>query len=121
MTSRRLVTVIVSFGLLASAIAAPPALAFDPVAATERVTVDSSGSERPDGAGNGVNSTDISYDGRFVAFDATESFDPADSNGFGDVYVRDRQLGTTTVASLANGGGAANGFSFDPAISADAR
>ena len=62
----------------------------------------------------------ISGDGRFVAF---ESYDdnvvPGDVNGFGDVFLRDRWLGTTQIASVASNGSPGDGHSYQPAISAD--
>ena len=64
----------------------------------------------------------ISADGRFVAFisDATNLV-PGDTNGRYDVFVRDRQTGTTRRVSVGPGGVQGNGDSFDPAISADGR
>ena len=64
----------------------------------------------------------ISADGRFVAFgsDATNLV-PGDTNGSDDVFVRDRQTGTTRRVSVGPGGVQGNGASFDPAISADGR
>ena len=49
----------------------------------------------------------LSADGRYVAF------------GFGDVFVRDRQSGTTERVSVAPDGTQANGSSFYPALSAN--
>ena len=46
---------------------------------------------------------------------------PGDTNGAGDVFVRDRQTGTTRRVSVSSGGVQGNGDSFDPAISADGR
>jgi Calx-beta domain/WD40-like Beta Propeller Repeat len=66
----------------------------------------------------------ISTDGRFVAFDSNASnLDPGDGNTAGNVFVRDLQATTTTLVSRAAGaaGGTGNGFSLDPAISADGR
>ena len=64
----------------------------------------------------------ISADGRFVAFrsDATNLV-PGDTNGATDVFVRDRQTGTTRRVSVGPGGAQGNGGSFMPAISADGR
>lgn len=64
----------------------------------------------------------LSADGRFVAFESTAS---DISTGFGgtisNVFVRDLTAGTTTVASVAATGGAADGGSFAPSLSADGR
>src|SRR5688500_15050824 len=47
----------------------------------------------------------ISADGRFVAFESSASnLAAADTNGRPDVFVRDRELGTTTRVSVATGG-----------------
>ena len=64
----------------------------------------------------------ISADGRFVVFiSAASNLVSGDTNGVADVFVRDRQAGTTSRVSVAAGGGQANGTSFDPSISADGR
>ena len=42
----------------------------------------------------------ISDDGRFVVFTTDAAAVPSDTNGIDDVYVRDRQAGTTTLVSL---------------------
>jgi Tol biopolymer transport system component len=64
----------------------------------------------------------ITPDGRYVAFSSLASDLVAeDRNGDPDVFVRDLVLGTTTLVSVALGGGAANGISWVPSISADGR
>ena len=62
----------------------------------------------------------ITPDARYVAFcSAADNLVADDSNGLGDVFVRDRQTGVTTLISCgAQGGG---GRSEAPAISADGR
>jgi Tol biopolymer transport system component len=64
----------------------------------------------------------ISTDGRFVAFlsDATNLV-AGDTNGFSDVFVRDRQAGTTQRVNVASGGAQANAQSEHASISADGR
>lgn len=61
-------------------------------------------------------------DGRYVAFesDATNLVS-GDSNLVRDIFLRDRQLGTTQRVSVSSSGGQANGASFGPTISADGR
>src|SRR5205807_9227046 len=44
-----------------------------------------------------------------------------DTNGATDVFVRDRQTGTTERVSVASGGRQGNGFSLGPVLSADGR
>src|SRR5262249_10482274 len=64
----------------------------------------------------------LSSDGRYVAF-ASDANDlvPGDTNGFIDVFVRDRQLGTTVRVSVGPGGVEANGLSLYPSLSSDGR
>jgi WD40-like Beta Propeller Repeat len=67
----------------------------------------------------------ISDDGRYVAFrsDST-TFVPGDTNGLVDVFVRDRQSGTTGRVSVSSGNAQANGHSSlndAPVMSGDAR
>ena len=80
------------------------------------------------GSGNGSSfGPVISADGRFVAFGSAASDLVAnDTNGAtNDVFVRDLQLGTTTLVSINRfGTGSGNSFSGGPAgpvISADGR
>ena len=64
----------------------------------------------------------ISADGRYVAFwSGASNLVPGDTNEHYDVFVRDRQLGTTDRVSVASNGTQANGDSAFPAISADGR
>jgi Tol biopolymer transport system component len=86
--------------------------------ATERVSVDGAGVE---GNGNSFGPS-ISEDGRFVAFRSHASnLVPGDLNGRDDIFVRDRQTGTTQLVSVANTGTQGDAPSFEPAISADGR
>jgi Tol biopolymer transport system component len=64
----------------------------------------------------------VSADGRFVVFtsDAPEIVG-GDSNGFTDVFLRDRQTGTTTLISRSRTGTSGNGVSTNASISADGR
>jgi len=67
----------------------------------------------------------ISHDGNFVAFTSLATNFGRDSNkdtnGFSDVFLRDRAAGTTVRVSVAADGGQANGPSYDVSISADGR
>jgi len=85
---------------------------------TERVSVDSGGSQANDLSWRPA----ISADGRFIAFnsDATNLV-AGDTNGRTDVFVRDRLLGTTVCTSLTPGGTVGSSQSEYPAISADGR
>jgi Tol biopolymer transport system component len=66
----------------------------------------------------------ISADGRYVAFESDASDlvpDDTDTNGRPDVFVRDRQAGTTQRVSVAGCATEANGDSLSPHISPDGR
>jgi Tol biopolymer transport system component len=64
----------------------------------------------------------ISADGRFVAFVSFASnLVSGDTNNDRDIFVRDRQTGTTERVSVAADGAPANGGSGSPAISGDGR
>ncbi len=85
---------------------------------TERVSIATGGAQA---TGNSINPA-ISADGRFVTFDsAASNLVSGDTNGFDDIFVHDRQTGTTERVSVATGGAEADGASSDPAISADGR
>jgi Tol biopolymer transport system component len=86
---------------------------------TERVSVDDNGNQVPNGT-NLADSPAISADGRFVAFVSLDAaLAHADTNGAFDVFVRDRQMGTTARVSVASDGTEANDISFGPALTAD--
>jgi len=64
----------------------------------------------------------ISADGRYVAFESYASnFDPGDTNGLADIYVRDRVALTTTRASLSSAGAQPDMGCWVPRISPDGR
>ena len=77
------------------------------------------------GQGNGSSGgSALSADGRFVAFQSDASnLVPGDTNGAADVFVRDRQTGTTRRVSLGPGGAQAGGDNCcsPVALSADGR
>ena len=85
--------------------------------ATERASVSSAGAEA-----NGPSfGPALSGDGRYVVFtsDAT-NLSPSDTNGR-DVFVRDRQTGSTELVTIASDGAQANRPALFPAISDDGR
>src|SRR5213078_3528455 len=86
--------------------------------ATERVSVTSGGRQ-----GNGFSAGPVlSADGRFVAFhSAATNLVTGDTNGAADVFVHDRQTGTTERVSVASGGTQSNAASLGSALSADGR
>jgi Tol biopolymer transport system component len=85
---------------------------------TERLSVDSAGT-----GGNGLSvNPSISADGRFVVFYSyATNLVPGDTNGAGDVFVHDRQTGTTERVSVDSAGTQGNSNSDRPSISADGR
>jgi hypothetical protein len=86
---------------------------------TSLVSVPASGTS----GGNGFSANPgISSDGRYIVFDSVASnLVASDSNGATrDIFVRDRQAGTTTLVSRAtNGTSSSNNESFRARISAD--
>jgi len=81
--------------------------------ATERVSIDSSGTEANDDSWDPA----ISGDGNVVAFasDATNLVSK-DQNARSDIFVHDRTSGATRRVSLGDGGGESNGINLQPAI-----
>lgn len=91
----------------------------------------------PDGLGNAnssetngsVSTIGISDDGRYIAFESDASNLTDDLvSGDGDIFLRDTCAGSTqpcnpstTLVSMAQDGGASNGASTNPSISADGR
>jgi Tol biopolymer transport system component len=87
--------------------------------ATERVSVDSAGAQADESS---FSPPSISADGRYVAFQsAATDLVPADTNGVDDVFVHDRQTGTTERVSVSSAGVQSDAFSGFPSISADGR
>ena len=85
------VAVVVLAGVLVAAVAR----AQNPVA----VSVSTAGAPANGASGHGT----ITPDGRFVAFESVASnLVSGDTNAARDVFVRDRQLGTTTRVSVAS-------------------
>ena len=89
-----------------------------PAGTTERVSVDSAGLQANDNSFF----ASISADGRYVAFVShATNLVPGDTNGAADVFVRDRQGGTTERVSVDSSGVQGDGASDLPSISADGR
>jgi hypothetical protein len=84
---------------------------------TTLVSVDSN--EQP-GPGQSF-SPSISDNGRYIAFVTQNNFDPSDTNGFNDVYMRDLQEGTTTWVSVNPGNSDEGEDAGLPSISGDGR
>lgn len=85
---------------------------------TTRVSVDSSGAQ----SFKHSNNPSISANGRFVSFSsAASNLVPGDTNGTADIFIHDRQTGTTTRISVDSYGAQGNSSSSVSAISADGR
>ena len=85
---------------------------------TRMVSLRQNGTASNASSGAGV----ISADGRVVAFfSAATDLVSGDTNGEGDIFVRDLRAGTTRRVSVATDGTQANGFSGSPSISANGR
>ncbi|MDH4065103.1 MAG: Ig-like domain-containing protein [Acidobacteriota bacterium] len=85
---------------------------------TTRVSVSTDGAEGNDSSYDPA----ISADGRWVAFpSAASNLVADDTNRILDVFVHDRQAGTTTRVSVSSWGDQGNDLSGFPAISADGR
>lgn len=64
----------------------------------------------------------LSADGRFVAFQSLSgSLAGSDTNLAEDIFVHDRQSGSTTLVSSSSAGNAGNAASFEPSIGSDGR
>jgi Tol biopolymer transport system component len=96
--------------------AAPASAAM--VGSTERISMGSGDLE----ANSDASKASLSSDGRFVSFCSPASnLVPGDTNGVGDIFVRDLQTGAIERVSIASDGTEANGDCGYSAISADGR
>ncbi|GGU20797.1 M36 family metallopeptidase [Nocardioides albus] len=84
----------------------------------ERASVASDGTE-----GNDTSTlVSLSADGRYVAYDSlSTNLVGDDSNDTSDIFLRDREIGTTERVSVASDGTEANAHSDRPAVSGDGR
>ena len=88
---------------------------------TERVSVATGGAQGNGDSGD-FYAPSMSADGRFVTFrSAATNLVKDDTNRYADIFVRDRQKGTTVRVSVSSGGVQANDASFQPVISAAGR
>jgi Tol biopolymer transport system component len=88
-----------------------------------RISVDSQGVQRPDGASFAPS---VSADGRYVAFTSTATLDGGEARSslgrpIASGYVRDVRIGVTERVSVSADGMPPDGSSSDPAISRDGR
>ncbi len=95
-----------------------PAIAL-PTATVERVSVDSNSAQ-----GNDLSYrySDITDDGRFAAYaSSATNLVAGDTNGFRDIFIRDRALSVTERVSVHSDTSQGDGDSFEPSVSADGR
>ncbi len=86
------------------------------LATVTRVSTSSSGSQ----GNNSTFAPRVSGNGTFVAFESYASnLVSGDSNGYGDIFLRDLSSGTISRVSVTFSGGEADGASTSPAISTD--
>lgn len=85
---------------------------------TERVSIASDGNQGNDYSDQPL----LSADGRYISFfSVATNMVPGDTNGVGDIFVRDRVAGVTRRVSVASGGGQANGWNSTASMSPDGR
>ncbi len=85
---------------------------------TERISISSGGGQSD---GYSVNPS-VSDDARFVSFTSLgTNLVAGDTNGVIDIFVRDRQLATTTRVSVSTLGAQSDGWSVRSVLSADGR
>ena len=85
---------------------------------TTRASVSTDGTEGDAPSGQAA----LDADGSVVAFSSfADNLIPLDENFTSDIFVRERQTGTTTRVSVYTGDFEADGNSFHPALSADGR
>ena len=94
-------------------------------AVAERVSVASDGTQGDGRSGSQYAfgpSLAVSADGRYVAFESqATNLVTGDTNAVGDIFVRDRDTGTTTRVSVSSSDVQGNGDCSSPSISADGR
>ncbi|MEU4690519.1 hypothetical protein [Actinoplanes sp. NPDC023714] len=114
-----------AFAAITLVLPATVALDASPAAAaagTELVSVGSGGAPGDADSGLDLPNGGASDDGRFILFESfATNLVPGDTNGEMDVFVRDRQAGTTERVSVATGGGQGDGMAHMSAISGDGR
>ncbi len=85
---------------------------------TSVVSISDSGTQ----GNNSCDTGSISGDGRYIAFNSlANNLVSNDTNGYVDVFVRDRRTNTTTLVSVSNNGTQGNKFSAGSSCSDDGR
>jgi cell wall-associated NlpC family hydrolase len=110
--------------ILALLLAVQPALAQTSAPPSDPASSEALISAAPGGSPSdaAASSPALSADGNFVAFvSAASNLAPGGPAGVAQVYLRDRTSGKTERISQTTGGDPGNGWSYQPAISADGR
>lgn len=108
-------------GVLLAALVLVPAVAGAAVDDTSVISLTTAGDPADAASGPGVV---VSADGRYVVFESTaDNLSAEDDDSFVNIYVRDREAGTTRLVSRATGvnGAGADADSTNPAISPEGR
>src|SRR5205823_6519460 len=124
MTTENAARRIAAVGLLTGVLALLAVPASAAAGTTERVSVDSAGNQENGYPRPWTTHLDLalSADGRFVAFTSrSTNLVPGDTNGSPDVFVHDRQTGTTQRVSVDSAGNQLNTYFSYPSLSADGR
>lgn len=120
---RRRITSFIAVAL--SAVGAINLGAASPVqAGMQRISVATGGAQANGDSGGTslLGNAAMSARGRFVAFTSLASnLVKGDTNGVSDVFIRDRDRGTTQLISVSSGGARGNGPSRSPSMSGDGR
>ena len=103
--------------LLLASLLIPGRVLAHPPGFTQRVSVNSAGEEGNDASGISA----ISGNGRFVAFGSNATNLIPGGNLPFNIFVHDRQTGSTEIVSVSSNGSQGEGFSSAPAISDDGR
>jgi len=115
---RKIIVLLSVFGLLMLSPFIPNAIAVDPGAYMNRVSVDSLDAQA---GGPSINS-DVTPDGRYVAFESLASnLVPEEINGYWDIFRKDVQTGEIVLVSADASGEGANSYCGRPSISSDGR
>lgn len=89
---------------------------------TTRISVDSNGTQANGLSGDAIGGIAISADGRYVGFGSTSTnLVSGDTNGVGDVFLKDSTTGLLALVSSDINGVQGNGLSVINSISADGR
>ncbi|MER3520886.1 MAG: hypothetical protein C4317_01065 [Acidimicrobiia bacterium] len=117
---KRLVILVLAVGVTVYGlgVVSTPAMGAATWSTIERISQASGGGNTDGNSGE----PSVSWNGRFVAFSSLSSnLVTGDTNSKRDIFVKDRQIGTTVRVSVDSSGTQANDHSRQPAISGNGR